>query len=314
MAKLNEDGTSPLPTESKETGEKLEAVQSDMIDDILSDFEPPAPEGEAKDPTLDPPGVRPDLQTKEEDATKESVPKEEKEIFEPAPTEGKAEVNEKSGEEEVTDDKPFVMDEMAEMRLNMTLLTEKLTQLTEAKAAPAETPKPKEIEAGPALDLSDLLTDAEVNNFSMDPKGVLTKLATRLHGRISEDLQGKIPNLVNSSHQRQSSLNDARVHFQTNNPQLATIASKNQNVQDLIRVTANKIAADEPALTPIEVFDKTAKRVSQTIGLARKAKETEAATSTNGQPKKPRSKQRAAQGDTDTGTAEQREIADLLDL
>lgn len=291
--------------EMESTGAKLDDSQQGQLDDLLSDFQSPAPKvpekvkGEKSEVTEE------GLEEAEEVLEEEDETSEEEEGEE-------EEQDDEDDEEESEEEEEESSDELTILRAELAAQQKVLDRL--AKEREQEQPKAPKIE----IDPDTLVTEEEARELLSDPHGVLKKIAERLYVKAREDTLKDIPQLVESAAGRQTALQQARTKFFSENAELVEAAKKTPAVARLIRMTADELQSQHPEWTVEQIFDETAKEVRGTLKLQKKASTIEK-EATEGKKKasqvgKPRNRRRSAPGrKTEKRSGLEKELDDMLE-
>lgn len=174
-----------------------------------------------------------------------------------------------------------------------------------AKPATPITPVPAAAEPPPISILKDLGLDIDdvVSNPELFEK-VLNKHAEVVRNQVAEQIFRSIPSLIMKQVQKQTEVNEAVAGFYKQNEDLIPI-------KNYVGKVANVIAAENPSITLGEVFEKTAIKTREVLGLRVQAKKVVKKRKRN-----PALRQPARRYDTKSSgmTDLEKDVADTFDL
>ncbi len=218
------------------------------------------------------------------------------------------EASEAVEEEEEEPSVPQPSDEVSALKEQIAELkgmVQGLTQGRQEEAPPESEPEPVPVE----IDPSELLSQDEIDEFTVDPGKVLRTALQRVYQRAREDTLRDLPDVVGKATQRQTALNEARRDFWQKNTDLYQKTQEEPAVAQLVRLTANQVQSENPNLTLDQMFTETGKRVRKALNLHAEAEKIESKTVTKppNQPGKPKAKRRGGEPE-DNRTREQKQI------
>lgn len=220
-------------------------------------------------------------------------------------SEDSEEEEEEEEEEEPLDPNASVLKEMADLRAE-------LAELKKGKEGKVEEePAPK---VSYEIDPDELVTEEEAMELLTDPLGALKKILPRVYARAREDTIKDIPDLVASAQRRQMGIQEARVEFAKEFPDIVEMQKKNEAVASFLRVTINNVQGKHPDWNAQQILKEAGLQVRGALGNAKKASDLEKGGKTrkSNQLKKPRGQRQGGQEDERSGT--QKQLDEMMNL
>lgn len=251
---------------------ETDELQKAQVADMIADFFPSSPEPTTSDEVVEPIVE----ETKDEANGEESKDNEgevkEEEVSTAEDQEGESTSSESQPVEEVKTEIPKEEpkeDEITSIRKQNEMLLQRIEELSGKIMEPAKQPEQQQqdqtksdiIDIVGEDDLDDILASKELFNAA------ITKAMIVAEERAIQKILVSIPHIVSKHTQQQLMIKQATDEFYRDNPDL-------EPVKKTVAAVANEIYSTNPQLSVVEIFQKSAEKTREILGLRKQALRT----------------------------------------
>lgn len=240
---------------------EIDEKQEEQVNDMLADFFPAAPatetitEEETTDQPEDQPTEEPDDGQKGEETEIVAA----KETAEETPP-----VKDLKGEEGTGEKEPSEIDQI---RKQNEMLLQRIEELSGKIMSPAPQAEVKEAENLTKEDMLDIIGDEDIDDILASKElfnAAIGKAVRIAEERAMQKVLLSIPQIVMKQTQQQMAIQKATEEFYVENADLVP-------VKKTVAAVANEIYSTNPQLTIAEIFEKSAEKTREILGLRKQA-------------------------------------------